>query len=655
MRKALLFSGTSDGSRLALCLAGRGWLVTVCTATEYGERSAPRHVNIRVHAGRMDRGEMEAFLAADTFELVIDGTHPYAAAVSENIREACQARNLPLMRLLRRDQSREGVVEVPTTEEAARFLNTVTGNVLLTTGSKELAAYGVVTDQSRLYARVLSTEESVAQSRALGFEGRRLIAMQGPFSEELNLAMLRQIRARWLVTKASGAAGGFQEKLAAARRAGARVVVIRRPREETGLSLRELAEKLTGMPADREVVLVGLGMGTRAGMTGEAIRALEEAQVFFGAKRMLEAVEDFPGEKIPEYRAGPIVEEILRREESRFAVILSGDPGFYSGAAQLRARLEEVPYVKVKTICGISSAAWLCAKLGKSWQDAAIMSLHGRSGSLAGAVRRHRKVFAIAGDNVGELTEELCACGLGSAQVSVGSNLSYEDETIVCGRASELRGRDFPPLSCLLVEYKGAGGVPVTQGLPDESFLRGSVPMTKEEVRSVSLSKLRLTEDAVVYDVGAGTGSVSVEAALLAWRGRVYAIERKEEGCALIRENCRRLAASNVEVIAGSAPEALVTLPAPTHVFIGGSGGTMGETVRCILQKNPLARVVINAIALETLSQVLALSRELPLSNLEVVQIAAARTKEIGGYHMMNGGNPVFICSFGGLPWQVQD
>lgn len=97
-------------------------------------------------------------------------------------------------------------------------MNTVTGNVLLTTGSKELAAYGVVTDQSRLYARVLSTEESVAQSRALGFEGRRLIAMQGPFSEELNLAMLRQIRARWLVTKASGAAGGFQEKLAAARR-----------------------------------------------------------------------------------------------------------------------------------------------------------------------------------------------------------------------------------------------------------------------------------------------------------------------------------------------------------------------------------------------------------------------------------------------------
>ena len=227
---------------------------------------------------------------------------------------------------------------------------------------------------------------------------------------------------------------------------------------------------------------------------------------------------------------------------------------------------------------------------------------------------------------------------------------------IVTGTAAELAGETFADLSVLLAVNPDPVVRPWNgSGLPDGAFLRGDVPMTKEEVRSVSLSKLRLTEDAVVYDVGAGTGSVSVEAALLAWRGRVYAIERKEEGCSLIRENCRRLAASNVEVIAGSAPEALVTLPAPTHVFIGGSGGTMGETVRCILQKNPLARVVINAIALETLSQVLALSRELPLSNLEVVQIAAARTKEIGGYHMMNGGNPVFICSFGGLPWQVQD
>ena len=256
---------------------------------------------------------------------------------------------------------------------------------------------------------------------------------------------------------------------------------------------------------------------------------------------------------------------------------------------------------------------------------------------------------------MGELTEELCACGLGSAQVSVGSNLSYEDEAIVCGRASELRGRDFPPLSCLLVEHEGAGGVPVTQGLPDESFLRGSVPMTKEEVRSVSLSKLRLTEDAVVYDVGAGTGSVSVEAALLAWRGRVYAIERKGGG---LRAHSGELPpvggferGGHCRKRAGGSGH----LPAPhpcVHRWLRRDHG--GDRPLHFAEKPP-GRVVINAIALETLSQVLALSQELPFPTWRLCKLLPPGPKRSGGYHMMNGGNPVFICSFGGLPWQVQD
>lgn len=649
MRRALLFSGTSDGSRLALCLAGRDWQVTVCTATEYGEKSAPHHPNIQVRSGRMDQGEMEALMAEGGYETVIDGTHPYAAAVSANIRGACQARGLPYLRLQRDREAYDGVVEVPTAGDAARFLNTVSGNVLLTTGSKELQVYTAVEGYGdRLFARVLSTEESVAKCRALGFEGKNLIAMQGPFSEELNVALLHQVGARWMVTKDSGSAGGFREKLSAARRAGVGVVVIRRPAEESGLSGREIARQLTGAPEDLEVALVGIGMGTAAGMTGEAVEALESAQVLIGAGRMLEAASGFPGRKVSEYRAEAIVREILQGGERRFAVVLSGDAGFYSGAAKLRALLGQYSYIQVRTVCGVTSAAYLCGKLGVSWEDALLLSLHGRTGNLAGAVRRHRKVFAIAGNNVGPLLQGLCACGLGDARVAVGSDLSYETETIVRGRASELRDRSFPALSCLLIENPRAERAPVTPGLPDEAFCRGAVPMTKEEIRAVSLAKLALTEDAVVYDVGAGTGSVSVEAALLAWRGRVYAIERKEEGCALIEENRRRFAAENVEVVAGHAPEALEALPAPTHVFIGGSGGTMADTLDCIRRKNPAARVVINAIALETVGQVLDYAKAHGLEDLEIVQIAAAKTRTLGGYHMMNGGNPIFILSFGG-------
>lgn len=172
--------------------------------------------------------------------------------------------------------------------------------------------------------------------------------------------------------------------------------------------------------------------------------------------------------------------------------------------------------------------------------------------------------------------------------------------------------------------------------------------MTKEEVRAVSLAKLRLTEDAVVYDVGAGTGSVSVEAALQAWRGTVYAIERNPEACDLIAENCRRFAARNVTIISGSAPEALQELPAPTHVFLGGTGGSMAGILRCVLEKNPRVRVVIDAVTLETVTQILTLTRELALPDPELVQVTVARSRRVGGYHMMNGANPVFICSFGG-------
>ncbi|MEA4965429.1 MAG: precorrin-6A reductase [Oscillospiraceae bacterium] len=647
--EALLFSGTSDGSRLSRCLASRGWRLTVCTATEYGESCACHGENITVLAGRLDKTGMEALLASHPVSCVIDATHPYAAEVSKNIRAAADRAGVSCLRLLRSDFDYAGAIEVASVAEAASYLASVPGRALLTTGSKELEAYTAVPDyKNRLFARVLSTEESVSKSRTLGFEGKNLIAMQGPFSEELNEAMLRQIGASFLVTKASGSAGGFEEKLAAAKKTGARVIVVRRPSEEPGLSLREIAVKLTGRPEDREVALVGIGMGGRGGMTGEAEQALSEAEVIFGAARMLEAIARFGGEQVREYRASEIAAAMEKSEKRRFAVALSGDAGFYSGAAALRARLAELPDVRVRTVCGVSSVAWLCGRRGISWEDAAILSLHGREGNFADAVRRNKKVFAIAGGNVSAQLGRLCEAGLGGVTVTVGSELSYEAERIETGTAESLCGREFPALSCLLVENSEAGRLPVTHGLPDESFLRGEIPMTKEEVRAVALARLRLTEDAVCYDVGAGTGSVTAEVALQAWRGRVYAIERKDEGCRLIEENCRRLNIGNVEVVAGSAPAALESLPAPTHAFLGGSGGTMGETVRAILAKNPKVRIVITAIALDTTAQVLRLERELGISNLEATQITAARTRTVGGYHMLQGGNPVTVFSFGG-------
>ena len=244
MRQALIFSGTSDGSSLAVCLARRGWQVTVCTATAYGAKALPAIPGIRLRTGRMDAAQMEAFLKEYPFDTVVDATHPYAAAVSENIRRACQAGQVPCLRLLRRDQSCQGVVEVPDTAAAACFLNTVSGNVLLTTGSKELDAFAKPGLVERCYPRVLPMADSLDRCLKLGFPPKNIICMQGPFSKELNVALLKQYHIKTLVTKDTGGYGGFREKAEAAREAGCALLVVERPRAETGLTLEECKEKL---------------------------------------------------------------------------------------------------------------------------------------------------------------------------------------------------------------------------------------------------------------------------------------------------------------------------------------------------------------------------------------------------------------------------
>ncbi|MDO4268195.1 MAG: cobyrinate a,c-diamide synthase [Eubacteriales bacterium] len=181
----------------------------------------------------------------------------------------------------------------------------------------------------------------------------------------------------------------------------------------------------------------------------------------------------------------------------------------------------------------------------------------------------------------------------------------------------------------------------------DSCFIRGEIPMTKSEIRAVSLSKLELGPDSVIYDVGAGTGSVSVEAAVAAFRGHVYAFEQKEEGCRLIHENAAKFSLDNITVICGKAPEAMEPYPAPDAAFIGGSGGEIGRILDLLFEKNPNIRVVINAIALETLSEITDwFQKRKTEPDISCIQVSRAALR--GKYHMMQGMNPVYVIAAGG-------
>ena len=653
MYKVIVFAGTTEGYEISRFLSENQLPVLACVATEYGSKSLQENSCLHVQAGRLDEQQMRDLFFREKPELVLDATHPYAAEVTQNIRKACEETGVSYTRILRTGSEQQNAVYVRDAKEAAEYLKGTEGNVLLTTGSKELAVFTSVTDYNkRLFARVLSLPSVIESCQALGFEGRNLIAMQGPFSKELNQAMLEQYQCKYLVTKDSGKAGGFLEKIQAAEALGVTAVIIGRPLAEEGLSLKECRHMLIeryGLKKEQKVTLLGIGMGSIGTLTLEGREAVRNADLIVGARRMVDAVR-LPGQDfLYEYRSREIVEYLAEHPEyTRVVIALSGDVGFYSGAK----KLVELLGPETKMLCGISSVVYFMSKIGLSWDDAKIVSAHGKTCNLISLIRENRKVFAILGTNDGvrNLAEKLTFYGMGDVILHVGENLSYDNEKILSKQAKELVSYEGDPLSVICAYNPGAEPELATHGLSDEEFIRGKAPMTKAEVRTVSLAKLKLSKDAVCYDIGAGTGSVSVEMALRASEGEVYAIEKKEDALALLAQNKKKFALDHMYIIPGTAPEALEELPVPTHAFIGGSSGNMKEIVELLIKKNPQVRIVINCITLETVGEALGCIRELAKQEgceceNEIVQLCVSRSKNIGRYHMMMGENPIYIIT----------
>ncbi|TCL42299.1 precorrin-6y C5,15-methyltransferase (decarboxylating) subunit CbiE [Harryflintia acetispora] len=391
--------------------------------------------------------------------------------------------------------------------------------------------------------------------------------------------------------------------------------------------------------------LIGIGMGSRECLTLEALHAIARADCLIGAGRLVDCFSDLPVQKercLPS-QIVPFIKE--HPEFENVAVLLSGDAGFYSAATKLRGELLER---ESRTICGISSLQYFCARLGIPWQDVAVLSLHGREGHLLGTVAKNRRTFLLAG---GELTaEKICrtlVCqGVGELRVHIGERLSYPDERISSGSARELAAGEYAPLSVLLVE-NGNPARSRLPGIPDGEFLRGPVPMTKSEVRAVILSKLAPGAEETVYDVGSGTGSVAIELAL-STTGCVYAIEREPDALGLMEQNRRCFGVYHMQCVPGTAPAAFSGLPAPDCAFVGGSGGNLREIILALYEKNPAARLVISAVTLETLGEATRVLADLR-REAEVVGLSVTRTRRAGGYHLLDAQNPVFLIRAGGV------
>lgn len=472
MTGIVIFGGTSEGRELAEFCNRKQISAAVSVVSDYGRKLLPESPFLTVRSGAMGMAEMEKWLSELSPCMVVDATHPYAAAVTESVKQVCGRLELPLMRVIRKEGAvRHGnsrVVQVETVAQAVDFLQEQKGNILVTTGSKELKEFTRLRDyQERVFARVLPFSRVIEACESMGIPGNRILALQGPFSVEMNQAMIRHANASWLVTKEAGTAGGFEEKLEAAERTGTGIIIIGRPVREEGEELEEAKKKiLEVMKQDSgklscRVVLAGTGMGTAGTMTEDVLQAIEESQVLFGASRILEHIGEIMEESgrplsgqslVASYLPGPVLQWLSENPGcTQAAVLFSGDSGFYSGAAGMYRALKSYEDLEIKILPGISSLSYLAAAIGKNWEQAVIASRHGKTCDVRSLVGSCRDIFLLTGG--ADRAETICRELEGlPVTITVGERLSYPDERIVTGKPEELAGETFDSLSVMWIE-----------------------------------------------------------------------------------------------------------------------------------------------------------------------------------------------------------
>ncbi|MFW6278640.1 MAG: precorrin-6y C5,15-methyltransferase (decarboxylating) subunit CbiE [Bacillota bacterium] len=402
-----------------------------------------------------------------------------------------------------------------------------------------------------------------------------------------------------------------------------------------------------------KVHILGAGPGQKDYTLPITKKIIDRADVLIAGQRLLADFGRDAQQKIKITADLASIREFIKEnyQQKKIAVLVSGDPGLYSFLTYLKRYF---PRESLEVIPGISSLQLAFARNKMTWQEARIISLHGKNNRerLKNFVRKYNKVglFTDRKNSPDQIAGFLLDNQINEKQVVVCENLSYPEEKIYRGSLQDIKEQEFAPLTVMLIYDHQKKALKkqwpyTTGGIPDQMFIRGDIPMTKEEIRTITIAKLRLKRDSIVYDIGAGTGSLTIEAALQADQGQVYAIEKEKEGIELISENCQKFGTANVQTVHGSAPRILKELPTPERVIIGGSGGQLRGILNMVDQKlSSGARIVLNTITINTLSQAFRLLQELNYE-FQMTNLTVSRDNDLAGYKMMQALNPVYVIS----------
>lgn len=406
----------------------------------------------------------------------------------------------------------------------------------------------------------------------------------------------------------------------------------------------------------RNINLVGIGLGNPNLLTKAAYKAIESSNIIIGARRIVEIIkEDFANKLYYiEYNTEKILEIIKENIGNEIAVVFSGDISLFSGSIKLFERLNAAiedkkvfKDCKINTFPGISSLSYLCAKTNTDISKVKILSFHGKEELLYHNIDSNEYTFIITSkaDGVKKICRKLIEFGFFELDIILGENLSYDNERITKAEASKFLDMEISDLNCMIISNPDADKS-ISFGLSDEVFVRDKVPITKSEVRAIIMSKLDIQTDSICYDIGAGSGSVSIEMSRLAYDGKVYAIEKNPLAVELIQKNIHNFSAENIELIHAKAPDGLDNIINADKIFIGGSGGELISMMEMIFTSKKNPTIVISAITMETIAQItdiVKIAKEKGYYT-EITAINVSKSKEVGPYNMMMAQNMVFIA-----------
>ena len=418
------------------------------------------------------------------------------------------------------------------------------------------------------------------------------------------------------------------------------------------------------------IYIIGLGIEGKSSLSQRALKLVEKAHLLVGGRRHLACFPEFKGKKvIIGSRLNDIVKTLNPKSAIRnpkpAVVLATGDPNFF-GIADFM--IKNFGKNAVEIIPNVSTVQEAFARVKENWNDARFLSVHGRNRSQKSEVRSQERdtlgnivdeivcydkvgIFTDPDNTPSKIAKAMIDKGIKDYRTYVCEDLGTDNEKITEGTLAQITRKKFSPLNVMLLIKKGQGKVlptpnsqlPTFFGIPNSELSHSKGMITKEEIRVISLSKLKLKTDNITWDIGAGSGSLSIEAAMLTNNGKVFAVEKDVVRIRHIEKNKKKFNAANLEIIHKNAPHGLKNLPAPDAVFIGGGGKDVAKILdACSKRLKQGGRIIVNAITLETLAAAAGFFKSKGW-NTETISVNIAKTKDVASLHLFNAYNPVFV------------